>query len=101
MLYLTKKDKIDYIRDYYSDILFNIIKAGFIDIDRKISDDYCYYYIVKEVIDLLDNLYRTYNPMAEVDVILYNPDFYIKYETFDLFLAKFTTTIAPLELIDI
>ena len=72
------------------------------DTDGKISDDYYYYYIVKEVIDLLDNSYGTYNPIAEVDVILYDPDFCIKnYETFDLFLVKFTATIAPLGLTDI
>ena len=100
ILYPTKKDKIDYIRDYYGETLFNIIKAGFIDNEGKIGD-YYHYYIVKEVIDLLDNSYGTYNPIAEVDATLYNPKFYIKnYKTFDLFLAKFTTIVAPLALID-
>ena len=100
ILYPSKKDKIDYIRNYYSEILFNIIKASFINKDRKIDDCY-YYYIAKEVIDLLDNSYGSYNLMAEVDVILYNPDFCMKNEIFDLFLVKFTTIVAPLALIDI
>ena len=42
MLYPTEKDKIDYIRDYYSKTPFNIIKAGFMNNDGKISDC-CYY----------------------------------------------------------
>ena len=100
MLYPTEKDKIDYIRDYCGDIPFNIIKAGFMNDEGKIGDC-CYYYTAKEVIDLLDNLYGSYDPIAEADVILYDPKFCIKNEIFDLFLAKFTATIAPLGLTDI
>ena len=39
--------------------------------------------------------------MAEADATLHDPDFCMKFhETFDLFLAKFTATIAPLGLTD-
>ena len=102
MLYPSEKDKIDYIRDYCGEIPFNIIKAGFMDEYGKIGSDYCYYQSTEEIINLLDNLYRTYDPMAEVDAELHDPNFCIKnYETFDSFLAKFTAIVAPLALTDI
>ena len=53
------------------------------------------------MLQLLDNSYGTYDPMAEADAELHDPDFCMKnHETFDSFLAKFTATVAPLALTD-
>ena len=100
MLYPSEKDKIDYIRDHYGKTPFNIIKAGFMDKQGKIGNC-CHYHTAKEVIDLLDNSYGSYDPMAEADTELHNPEFCMKNEIFDTFLAKFTAIVAPLALTDI
>ena len=102
VLYPTERNKIDYIRDHYGETPFKMIRAGFMDPKNgKITGDYYHYHIAQDVIDLLDNSYGSYNPIANADAELHNPDFIIKNDkTFDSFLVKFIVTIAPLDLIE-
>lgn len=92
MLFPTEQSRIDYIRDHCKSIAFDIIKA------RCRLGNENPYTTAHEILEDLDNIYGEIDPFGTAYARLHSPDFGMKEETFDEFLAKFTATIAPLEL---
>ena len=96
-MFPTKKDKIDYIRDYYKEIIFNILKVR-VDL---LSDDP--YTSIKEIILKFYSIFGNYDKLAKYNTILYNPVFNIEVlktnrkEIFDYFYTRFLATITPIE----
>ena len=53
----------------------------------------------QEMVEDLDNMYGEFDPYGTADATLHDPDFGMKTdETFDTYLARYTATIAPLQL---
>ena len=96
MLFPTKKDKIDYIRDYYKLITFDILKVR---VDPLSEDPYT---TTKEIIQELYSIFSNYNKLAKYSAILYNPVFSIEVskanwnKIFNYFYTRFSATITPI-----
>ena len=92
MLFPSEQSRIDYIRDHCKSTAFDIIKARCLDKTNP-------YITAHEILEDLDNMYGEFDPFGTADARLHSPDFGMqKKETFNEFLAKFTATIAPLQL---
>ncbi|CAF9937718.1 hypothetical protein IMSHALPRED_000520, partial [Imshaugia aleurites] len=91
MLFPTERSRIDYIRDHCKEGAFNVIKARCVDTTNL-------YTTAQEILEDLDNMYGEFDPYGTADATLHDPDFGMKDETFDTYLARFTATIAPLQL---
>lgn len=90
MLFPAEQDKIDYIRDHCKSTAFDIIKAGFTGGVRFKTSD--------EIIELLDSNFGAFDPVGDAEATVHDPDFVMKEgEKFDTFLARFSSTIAPLQ----
>ena len=94
MLFPTKKDKIDYIRDHYKLIIFDILKAR---VDPLSEDPYT---TTKEIILELYSIFGDYDKLAKCNAILYDPVFGMgvkkKKELFNEFYIRFSATITPI-----
>ena len=87
----TERDKIDYIRDHYKSLAFDVIRAR---ADPLSEDPYT---TSKEIIQELHSIFGKYDQLAKYSAMLYDPAFAIKKkETFDHFYTRFSATIAPL-----
>ena len=95
-LFPTEYSKINYIRDKCKDVAFDVIK-----IRAKLSTP-GHYTLAMEAIADLDNMFGEYDKEGRADAELHNPKFAMgakdNKETFDAFLARFTATVAPLDL---
>ena len=90
MLFPFKKNKINYIYNYYKSTAFNIIKARFIKGGVLFKTS-------KEIIKLINSNFSTFNPISDAEATIYNLDFIIKEgEKFNTFLVRFLSTITPL-----
>ena len=69
MLFSTEQSHIDYIRDHYKSITFNVIKA------RCLQDVPDPYTIIKEIFENLDNIYSEFDSYGKVDARLHSFDF--------------------------
>ena len=90
-----KYEKINYIRDYYKIIIFDILKirVNFINND--------FYIILKEIIKELYNIFKEYNKFIKYNIKLYNLIFAIrikfkKNKIFDKFYIRLSITITLL-----
>ena len=93
MLFPTDQSRIDYIRDHCKSTAFNVIKA------RCLRDAPDPYTSADEMLGDLNNMYGEFDAYGKADATLHSPDFGMqKNETFDEFLARYTATIAPLQL---
>ncbi|CAD6581822.1 MAG: hypothetical protein ASARMPREDX12_000676 [Alectoria sarmentosa] len=93
MLFPTEQSRIDYIRDHCKSTAFDIIKT------RCLNNTTSPYVTAQEMLEDLDNMYGEFDPYGTSDARLHDPDFNMKKkQTFDEFLAKYTATIAPLQL---
>ena len=95
MLFLTKYEKMNYIRDYYKIIAFDILKIRI----NPINNDF--YVILKEIIKELYNIFEKYNKLIKCDIELYNLIFIIKInfkknKIFDKFYTRFLITVISL-----
>ena len=97
-LFSIEYSKINYIRDKYKDIAFNVIKVR-----AKLSNP-SYYTLVIEAIADLNNIFGKYNKEGRTDTKLYNLKFAIGIkdtkEIFNTFFARFTIMVAPLNLLE-
>ena len=91
LLYPTQQSRIDYIRDHCKSTAFDVIKARCLDTTNP-------YVTPEEVLKDLNNIYSEFDAYETADARLHDPDFHITIETFEEFLAKYTATIAPLQL---
>ncbi|CAD6593451.1 MAG: hypothetical protein ASARMPRED_007520 [Alectoria sarmentosa] len=94
MLFPTEQSRIDYIRDHCKSTAFDIIKTRCLNKNNTNP-----YVTAQEILEDLDNMYGEFDPYGTSDARLHDPDFNMKKkQTFDEFLAKYTATIAPLQL---
>ena len=93
MLFPTEQSRIDYIRDHCKSAAFDIIKTRCLN-----KNNTNLYVTAQEMLEDLDNMYAEFDPYGTADATLHDPNFNMKKETFDEFLAKYTATIAPLQL---
>ena len=98
ILYTCEQDKIDYIRDHCKDTAFEVIKA-------KANPTSANAYLTSsEMIQDLENMFGEFDKVAKSDALLHDPKFGMAVanpkETFDEFLARFTSAIAPLDFTD-
>ena len=92
MLFPIEQSRIDYIRDHCKSTAFDVIKARCLDKTNP-------YTTSQEILEDLNNMYGEFDSYEKADATLHSPDFEMqKNETFDHFLAKYTATIAPLQL---
>ena len=90
-MFLSEKDKMDYIRDHCKLIVFDVLKAR-VDL---LSEDL--YNITKEMILELYGMFDDYDKLVKNDVLLYDPAFAMKKkEVFDEFYARFLVIITLL-----
>ena len=98
VLYTCEQDKIDYIRDHCKETAFEVIKT------KANSTSPNAYHTVSEMIQDLENMFGEFDKVAKSDALLHNPKFGMAIsnskETFDEFLARFTSAIAPLDFTD-
>ena len=97
-MYTCEQDKIDYIRDHCKNTAFEVIKA-------KANPTSANAYVTSsEIIQDLENMFGEFDKVAKSDALLHDPKFGMAVanpkETFDLFLARFTSAIAPLDFTD-
>lgn len=91
ILFFIEQNRINYIRDYYKLITFNIIKA------RYLKNNINFYVIALKMFKDLNNIYNEFNLYEIFDARLHNSNFNIK-KTKHLinFLIKFTIIITLL-----
>ena len=90
MYFIIEQSRINYIRDYCKSIAFDVIKARCLDKTNL-------YTTSQKILEDLNNMYNEFDTYEKADARLYNPDFDMqKKETFNQFLTRYTTTIAPL-----
>ena len=92
-MFSTKRDKMDYVRDYYKLIAFNIFKIR----AESLSEDP--YIIIKKIIIELYNIFGDYDKVIKYDTKLYNPAIIINFKKnkiFDVFYARFSVIIVSL-----
>ena len=65
-MFLVEKDKMNYIRDYYKLIVFDVLKAR---ID-SLSEDL--YVTIKEIITELYKIFNNYDKLEKCNAMLYN-----------------------------
>ena len=98
ILFPSEWDKIDYIRDHCKSIAFEVIKA------RANPDSDNPYNTADETIRDLDSMFGVYDPIAKAESELHDSDFGMggknPKETFDEFLARFFSVVAPLGFTD-
>ena len=98
ILYTCEQDKIDYIRDHCKDTAFEVIKA------KANPTSANAYLTASEMIQDLENMFGEFDKVAKSDALLHDPKFGMAVtnlkETFDEFLARFTSAIAPLDFTD-
>ena len=94
MLFLIEQSRIDYIRDHYKSVAFDIIKTRCLNKDNTTKP----YVTAQKMLEDLDNMYVEFDSYETTDATLHDPNFNMKKETFDEFLAKYTAIIAPLQL---
>ena len=98
VLYTCEQDKIDYIRDHCRDTAFEVIKA------KANPSSANAYLSAFEMIQDLENMFGEFDKVAKSDALLHDPKFGMAItnpkETFDEFLARFTSAIAPLDFTD-
>ncbi len=91
VLFLSKLEKINYVRDHYKNMVFNVIKTR---VDPTSSD--LYTYIQKMIIDF-HYIFREFDKVISSDAKIYDPNFKIdtinKDETFDIFYTRFYAKI--------
>ena len=93
LLYPTDQSRIDYIQDHIKSTAFNVIKS------RCSKSSTNPYTTPEEVLKDLNNMYGEFDAAGTADATLHDPDFNMKEkETFDDFLTRYTSTIAPLQL---
>ena len=93
MYFIIEQSCIDYIRDYYKFIVFNVIKA------RCSKHNTNSYITSQEILEDLNNIYDEFDFYEKADARLYNSDFKMqKKKTFNEFLARYTAIIALLQL---
>lgn len=91
VLFPSKKDKINYIRDHCKSIVFDVLKAR---VDSLSEDPYN---TTKEMILELHSIFNNYDKLAKNNALLHNPAFAIKKkEVFNEFYTRFSATITPL-----
>ena len=56
------------------------------------------YITTQKIFEDLDNIYDKFDPYDTINVILYNPDFDIKNEIFDIYLIRFIFIIILFQL---
>ena len=97
-LFEDEQSKIDYIRDHYKGITFNIVKA------RAVKTAVNPYLTAEEPISDLNQMFGEVDREARAEAELQNPKFAIGVsdpkETFPAFFVQFTLVIAPLSLTD-
>ena len=93
LLYSTDQLRIDYIRDHCKSTAFDVIKA-------RCSKLAVHPYVTsEEVLKDLNNMFGEFDAYETADTRLHDPDFNItSNETFEKFLARYTATVAPLQL---
>lgn len=69
ILYISKQNKIDYIRKYYKNTTFEVIKAKANPMSTNI------YLTISKIIQNLENIFSKFDKIAKSDLILYNPKF--------------------------
>ena len=93
LLYPTHQSRIDYIRDYCKSTIFDVIKTRYskLVINLYVTPD--------EVLKDLNNMFGEFDVYETANIRLYDPDFNItSSETFKQFLARYTATVASLQL---
>lgn len=84
---------MDYIRDHCKSTAFDVIKS------RCFKSLINPYVTPEEVLQDLNNMFGEFDPYGTADATLHDPDFKMKKnETFDEFLTRYTSIIAPLQL---
>lgn len=95
-LFETEESKIVYIRDHCKDVAFDCIKA------RANMANQDHYTRAEDVIQDLENMFGEFDKESKAEAELQNPKFHMgakdPKETFDQFHARFTATVAPLNM---
>lgn len=98
-LFTCEQDKIDYIRDHLKLTVFEVVKAQ----TTPNNDDP--YFTASEVVRELDSMFGEYDKIGKADAKLHDPKFGMgktnPNKTFDEFLVRYTSAIAPLGFNDV
>lgn len=98
ILFGSEQDKIDYIRDHCKGTAFNVIKAR---ANPKYEKAYT---TADEAVQDLENMFGEYDKEAKAEAQLHDTKFKMggtnKNESFDEFLARFTSVVTLLDLTD-
>ena len=95
MLFFIERNRINYIRDHCKFITFDVIKT------RCLRNALNLYITSQKMFKKLNNMYNEFDIYKTVDTTLHNFDFDMsmqKKKTFDKFLTRYITIIAPLQL---
>ena len=94
VLFSCEQDKLDYFRDHCKSTAFEVIQAR-----AKFASSNAYKTSDETVADLA-SMFGEYDLVAKNDALIHSPNFHMgiknSKETFDEFLARFTTAIDPL-----
>ena len=82
VLFLTEKEKLDYIRDHCKAIAFDVLGAR----ADPLSEDP--YITIKEMISELSSMFGDYDKLAKCSATLHDPAFAMKTKAFDNFYTR-------------
>ena len=96
---MIKFDKIDYIKNYYKNTIFDIIKI------RSNIIYHNFYFTINEIIKKLKNIFEIYNKLIKSNIKFHNSNFDMnvkdKKKFFKIFYIRFNTIIVFLNYINI
>ena len=78
-----KQNKINYIRNYYKNIIYKIIKI------RANSNNLNFYFIAKKIVEDLNNIFDIFDKIVKSDIKFYDPKFEIRIKNLKIFFNKF------------